>query len=51
MQGEEIPVGSPLAQRRKGWGKDCERGELEGGSVQHVKCINKQITMKITKST
>jgi len=29
MQGEEIPVWSPPAQRRKGWGKDCERGELE----------------------
>jgi len=29
-------VGSPPAQRRKGWGKDCERGEMEGGSVQYV---------------
>jgi len=37
MQGEELPEGSPTALKRKGWAKDCERGELEGGRVQHVK--------------
>jgi len=37
MHGEEIPEGSPPAQRRKCWGKNCERVELGGGSVQHVK--------------
>jgi len=37
VQGEEIHVGSPPAQRRKGWGKDCERGELDGSSLLHVK--------------
>jgi len=30
MQGEEIPVGSPPVQRRKGWGKDCERVNWRG---------------------